>query len=133
MEEIAWLILNDLDFETSKTLSHNDRVPFVDFDGDLTRASQNKSPRVFHTHLPLEYFPDTVLHDSKVRRYLFIIFAKKFHIQMYFAKMSYMIRNPKDVAVSSYFFFSAYKLDPIKMDIQDYLELFLEGKGLLMC
>jgi hypothetical protein len=41
-----------------------------------------------------------------------------------------MIRNPKDVAVSSYFFFSAFKLDPIKMDIQEYLALFLEGKGL---
>lgn len=67
MEEIAWLILNDLDFETSKSLSHNTRVPFVDFDEDLIRASQTKSPRVFHTHLPLEYLPDTVLQDAKVR------------------------------------------------------------------
>jgi hypothetical protein len=67
MEEIAWLILNELDFETSKSQSHNDRVPFVDFDEDLIRASQIKSPRVIHTHLPLEYFPDTILQDSKVK------------------------------------------------------------------
>jgi hypothetical protein len=67
MEEIAWLILNDLDFETSKSVPHNSRVPFVDFDDDLISASQAKSPRVFHTHLPLEFFPDSILFDSKVR------------------------------------------------------------------
>jgi len=69
-------------------------------------------------------------------KYIFLdkdvrIKADQNNINWYFInkKMSYVIRNPKDVAVSSYFFFSAQKREPIRMDIQEYLELFLEGKG----
>lgn len=67
------------------------------------------TPRVFKTHLPYDLVP-------------------KAHGQAYKARYIYVIRNPKDAAVSLYEFMSSMP-NPPKLNWNEFCELFFQGKG----
>lgn len=66
------------------------------------------TPRVFKTHLPYDLVP-------------------KAHGQAYKARYIYVIRNPKDAAVSLYEFMSSMP-NPPKLNWNEFCELFFQGK-----
>ncbi|KAL5274019.1 hypothetical protein ACFFRR_000649 [Megaselia abdita] len=98
MQETAWLIYNDFDFEKAKSTPLMERSPFVEMSGFMPPrpnkpidtfkdAEELKSPRLLKTHLPASFLPTD-------------IWKKK-------SKMIYVSRNVKDAVVSFYHFASA--------------------------
>ncbi|XP_073836573.1 sulfotransferase 1 family member D1-like [Musca autumnalis] len=91
MQETAWLLMNNLDFEKCKSLNIWQRSPFLDLQGlnprvpSMVAISKNlPSPRILKTHMPANLVP-------------LDIWKKQ-------AKIIYVARNCKDVIVSSYHF-----------------------------
>ncbi|XP_026277572.1 sulfotransferase 1C4 isoform X1 [Frankliniella occidentalis] len=109
-QEMVWLLANDLDFDTARSVPLNDRFPFFEFSGFFHEATTREflehnagsterqqavldmatpgyrllanapSPRFIKTHLPFTLLPRNLLNSG--------------------AKVIYLARNPKDVAVS---------------------------------
>nr|QNH68007.1 sulfotransferase-like protein 4 [Brachionus rotundiformis] len=105
-EEIVWLVENNLDFEKASTVSHTDRVLFLD-EKPLDQSEQALSPRVFKTHLTFEYLPDQVETNAKV---------------------IYVMRNPKDMLVSFFHFAKWIKGFSFSGKFDAILDLFLQDK-----
>ncbi|EDS40939.1 estrogen sulfotransferase [Culex quinquefasciatus] len=89
VQEMVWLICNDLDFEKARTTVIRDRSPFLEvstiFDigeeeSSFVFTSEAPSPRFIKTHLPVALLPPN-------------IWAVK-------PKIVYIRRNPKSVGVS---------------------------------
>ena len=100
-QEIVWQIVNDIDLETVKNKTGDERVPFLEIGGlgtdkDLHRRSTRPylkdpvtfadnlptdKPRVIKSHLTFEMLPPNLLDTCKV---------------------VYVCRNPKDTIVSFY-------------------------------
>ncbi|EDW01049.1 sulfotransferase 1A3 [Drosophila grimshawi] len=91
MQELAWLLLNDCDFEAALSKDLELRSPFLEFDfmvnsdeqTALERVEELPSPRLIKSHLPLPLLPRQ-------------LWEKK-------AKVIYVFRNPKDAWVSGYY------------------------------
>ena len=69
MEEIVWLIQNDLNFEEALKVLHLERVFFIDLCISESLNEKLKSmtkPRVFKSHLSVELLPDDMVKKSKV-------------------------------------------------------------------
>lgn len=66
VEEIVWLLKNNLDYEAAKSKFHFSRVTFVDSGCSEKRAELLPSPRIFKTHLPLKFLPDNIEKKIKV-------------------------------------------------------------------
>ncbi|CAG9801242.1 unnamed protein product [Chironomus riparius] len=89
-QEMAWMINNNLDYETALNVKLNARFPFLEFNGihsgfDFDSFEQCKNmprPRHIKSHLPLFLLPDQLWSVNP--------------------KIIYVIRNPKDTAVSWY-------------------------------
>lgn len=101
-QEMAWLLMNNLDYESSKNKLLLQRVPFLEAVGIISDEQKNgsgdddwvfsadtisytedlPSPRVIKTHLPVSLLPSD-------------IWVVK-------PKMIYVTRDPKDAAVSYY-------------------------------
>ena len=108
IEEIVWLIKNDLNFELSKKRFHMERVRYIDSGVSRLELSEIPNPRVFKSHLPLQFLPDNI--ENK-------------------AKIVYAMRNPKDCVVSTYNHVTSFKRDEhFSGSLQDLVDLFLEGK-----
>jgi hypothetical protein len=105
--ELAWLIVNDLDFKEAKCTHYLDRIPFVEHLCSNQALNEFASPRVLKSHLPVQFFPESI----------------KTH-----PKIIYAIRNPKDVAVSYYNFLKSHKTDEFTGSFETFVELFLNGK-----
>ncbi|KAJ9573814.1 hypothetical protein L9F63_008796, partial [Diploptera punctata] len=91
-QELAWLLINDLDFETAKNTPLIKRAPFLEF-GSLTENSPKhvdtlqiadnlKSPRSIKSHLPVELLPKQLWTVKP--------------------KIIYVAREAKDALVSAY-------------------------------
>ncbi|KAM6909902.1 sulfotransferase 2B1-like [Xenentodon cancila] len=110
MQEILPLLLNGGDLTPVHTVVNWDRVPWLEEKRLAEIVDQLTSPRSMVTHLPYNLMPPS-FHSSK-------------------AKVIYVMRNPKDILVSSYYFhqMAAFLEDPGTFD--DFMDKFLEGRVL---
>ncbi|KAM6910699.1 sulfotransferase 2B1-like [Xenentodon cancila] len=110
MKEILPLLLNGGDLTPVHTVVNWNRVPWLEEKRLAEIVDQLTSPRSMVTHLPYNLMPPS-FHSSK-------------------AKVIYVMRNPKDILVSSYYFhqMAAFLEDPGTFD--DFMDKFLEGRVL---
>ncbi|XP_013882985.1 sulfotransferase family cytosolic 2B member 1 [Austrofundulus limnaeus] len=108
MQEILPLVLNGGDLTPIKTIVNWDRVPWLETTRLAQIVDQLASPRGLVSHFPYNLMPPS-FHTSK-------------------AKVIYVMRNPKDVFVSSYHFhqITSFVDDPGTFD--EFMEKFLEGR-----
>uniref|UniRef100_A0A8C9VE79 Sulfotransferase n=1 Tax=Scleropages formosus TaxID=113540 RepID=A0A8C9VE79_SCLFO len=109
MQEIIPLILSGGDLTPVHTIPNWDRVPWLEETRTSLVIDKMRCPRVFVTHLPYHLMPRS-------------FFSSK-------AKVIYVTRNPKDVAVSSFYFhkMASFLDDPGLFD--KFLNKFLSGQG----
>lgn len=122
-QEMVWNIVNGLDFKTAKSVSLEERVPFLELTGllepskaegaeevagtgsknSIEQVRQLASPRVIKTHLSVDMLPRQVM-EKKV-------------------KLIYVTRNPRDAVVS---FHNHWRiLDGYKGTFEVFLSAFL--------
>ncbi|XP_059109576.1 sulfotransferase 2A1-like [Peromyscus eremicus] len=87
-----------------------DRSPWIESQRGYQKLINKEGPRLISSHLPFHLFPKS-------------FFSSK-------AKMIYMIRNPRDVLVSGYFFWSKTKFVRSPESMTTYFEWFLKGNVL---
>jgi hypothetical protein len=83
VEEIAWLLNNNLDYKNAADKPHFERVLWLDIGYSKDYLEEMEAPRVFKSHLLPKYLPDNF---NKIQ------------------KVIYVARNPKDVIVSCHAF-----------------------------
>uniref|UniRef100_U3KN38 Sulfotransferase n=1 Tax=Oryctolagus cuniculus TaxID=9986 RepID=U3KN38_RABIT len=83
------------------------RSPWVETVSGYEDLKTMESPRLVSTHLPIHIFPKSI-HTTK-------------------AKVIYLMRNPRDVLVSGYYFWNYVKFVENTKSLQEYFELFLDG------
>ncbi|XP_022609380.1 sulfotransferase family cytosolic 2B member 1-like isoform X3 [Seriola dumerili] len=110
MQEILPLVLNGGDLTPIQTIPNWDRVPWLEEKRLAFVVDQLASPRAMVTHFPHHLMPPS-FHTSK-------------------AKVIYVMRNPMDIMVSSYYFhqMAGFLEDPGTFD--EFMEKFLEGRVL---
>ncbi|XP_070691429.1 sulfotransferase family 2, cytosolic sulfotransferase 3 isoform X1 [Pempheris klunzingeri] len=108
MQEIIPLVLNGGDLTPIQTIPNWDRVPWLEEKRLACVVDQLKSPRALVSHLPYKLMPPS-FHASK-------------------AKVIYVIRNPKDVMVSSYYFHQMAGFLPDPGTFEEFMDKFLEGE-----
>ncbi|XP_054898145.1 sulfotransferase family 2, cytosolic sulfotransferase 3 isoform X1 [Poeciliopsis prolifica] len=108
MQEILPLVLSGGDLTPVQTVVNWDRVPWLEEKRLAQVVDKLPSPRALVTHFPYSFMPPS-FHTSK-------------------AKVIYVLRNPKDVLVSSYYFhqMAAFLEDPGTFD--EFMEKFLDGR-----
>ncbi|XP_028717826.1 probable alcohol sulfotransferase isoform X1 [Peromyscus leucopus] len=84
-----------------------ERSPWLENQGTYPLLINKEGPRLISSHLPFHLFPKS-------------FFSSK-------AKVIYLIRNPRDVLVSGYFFWSKTKLAKNPDSLRTYFEWFLKG------
>lgn len=108
LQEIIYLIENDCDFSKAKAKTLDERSPFIEYPTPGLKAiNKMESPRVIKTHLPIELLPNDLEKKSKV---------------------VYVVRNPKDVCVSFYYFIKMVKLVGFDGAMSDMINLFIDGQ-----
>ncbi|XP_059109569.1 probable alcohol sulfotransferase [Peromyscus eremicus] len=84
-----------------------DRSPWIESQYGYPLLINKEGPRLISSHLPFHLFPKS-------------FFSSK-------AKVIYLIRNPRDVLVSGYFFWSKMKFVKNPESLRTYFEWFLKG------
>ncbi|XP_034553802.1 sulfotransferase family 2, cytosolic sulfotransferase 3 [Notolabrus celidotus] len=108
MQEILPLVLNGGDLTPIHTVPNWDRVPWLEEKRLEVVVDKLASPRPMVSHLPYHLMPPSFL-TSK-------------------AKVIYVMRNPRDVMVSSYFFHQMAGFLPDPGTFDEFMNSFLEGK-----
>ncbi|XP_022907950.2 sulfotransferase 1C4-like [Onthophagus taurus] len=134
-QEMVWLLANNFDYKTAKTVSLNERCPFLEFgsfvheevkleflqENDPTKKEiieevtfpeylklpLRKSPRIIKTHLPFSLLPPNLLKIG--------------------CKVIYVARNPKDVINSFYHLNKLFKTQGYEGNLRDYCEYFIKN------
>ncbi|XP_061145551.1 sulfotransferase family 2, cytosolic sulfotransferase 3 isoform X3 [Syngnathus typhle] len=108
MQEILPLVLNGGDLTPIQTIPNWDRVPWLEEKRLQVVVDWLTSPRALVTHFPYQLMPQS-------------FFSSK-------AKVIYVMRNPKDVVVSSYYFhqMATFLEDPGTWE--EFIDKFLEGR-----
>lgn len=83
------------------------RSPWVETENGFEDLKTMESPRLISTHLPIRLFPKSI-HTTK-------------------GKVIYLMRNPRDILVSGYYFWSYVKFVENPKSLQEYFESFLDG------
>lgn len=109
IEELAWQITHNMNFDQAEALFHFVRVIWMDRGFSQGILNEMESPRCFKSHSPIKFLPNDFNKRSKV---------------------VYVIRNPKDVVVSTYFFLKSMKENIFTGTLDDMVDLFVEGKTL---
>ncbi|XP_004597080.2 sulfotransferase 2A1 [Ochotona princeps] len=86
------------------------RTPWMESKFGFETLPTMESPRLMTSHLSLHMFPKSIFNTK--------------------AKVIYLIRNPRDVLVSGYFFGHFVTFSMQSESLQEYFEWFLEGKVL---
>ncbi|KAM9121925.1 sulfotransferase 2B1-like [Pangshura tecta] len=107
MQEILTLIHSKGDLEPAKTIPNWARAPWLEHTYFKDTLQETSGPRLITTHLPCQVLAPA-LRKSR-------------------AKVIYMARNPKDVAVSFYHFHKMAKFLPDPGSFEDFLVHFLDG------
>ncbi|XP_003514216.1 alcohol sulfotransferase A [Cricetulus griseus] len=105
--EIVCLIQTKGNPEWVQTVSVWDRSPWIETESGRQNLINKKGPHLMASHLPFHLFPKS-------------FFSSK-------AKVIYVIRNPRDVLVSGYFFWCKTKLVKKAESLRTYFEWFLKG------
>ncbi|XP_049988056.1 sulfotransferase 2A1-like isoform X1 [Alexandromys fortis] len=84
-----------------------ERSPWIDNEEGYQLLINRKGPRLITSHLPFHIFPRSFFSSN--------------------AKMIYVIRNPRDVLVSGYFFWCKTNLVKNPESLSTYFEWFLKG------
>ncbi|XP_061772286.1 sulfotransferase 2B1-like isoform X1 [Nerophis ophidion] len=110
MQEILPLVLNEGDLTPILTIPNWDRVPWLEEKRLQEVVDQLPSPRGLVTHFPYQFMPPSFKTSS--------------------AKVIYVMRNPKDIIVSSYYFhqMATFLEDPGTLD--KFIDKFLQGRVL---
>uniref|UniRef100_A0A3Q0SU96 Sulfotransferase n=1 Tax=Amphilophus citrinellus TaxID=61819 RepID=A0A3Q0SU96_AMPCI len=110
MQEILPLVLNGGDLTPIHTIPNWDRVPWLEEKRLALVVDKLASPRALVTHFPYNLMPPS-FYTAK-------------------AKVIYVMRNPKDIMVSSYYFhqMAGFLEDPGTFD--EFMDKFLEGEVL---
>ncbi|XP_034410409.1 sulfotransferase family 2, cytosolic sulfotransferase 3 isoform X1 [Cyclopterus lumpus] len=108
MQEILPLVLNGGDLTPIQTIPNWDRVPWLEEKRLSVVVDKLESPRGLVTHFPYHLMPPS-FHTSK-------------------AKVIYLMRNPKDVVVSSYHFHKMAEFLETPATLDEFMEKFLQGR-----
>ena len=74
LEEIVWLILNDLNFDLSqKKFHYYERVMFIDDGVSEAEMQEMPSPRVLKTHFTPEFLPEKINEKAKVSEFFCLL------------------------------------------------------------
>lgn len=121
-QEMVWLLANDLDYEAAEQTKLTVRFPFLqfsafEFDPELSKVDTVRivetmqRPRFIKSHLPLSLLPAQLL-DRK-------------------PKIVFVLRDPKDTAVSFYYHHCLFHAYEGTMD--KFFEAFMEGSVFYGC
>uniref|UniRef100_H0Y072 Sulfotransferase n=2 Tax=Otolemur garnettii TaxID=30611 RepID=H0Y072_OTOGA len=105
--EILCLIYSKGDTKWIQSVPIWERSPWIESEPGFAFANDREGPRLLSSHLPIHLFPKS-------------FFSSK-------AKVIYVIRNPKDIIVSGYFFWNSVHFVKKPKSMEQYLEWFLEG------
>ncbi|XP_063402712.1 sulfotransferase 4A1-like [Mytilus trossulus] len=105
IQEIVFLINSNMDLEKAKTVSIDDRFPYLEYPSPgLDAIATIPSPRMIKTHLPLKLLPE------EIRK----------------SKVIYVARNPKDTVVSNYHF--CKQLKTFDKNFNSFVKAFIRNK-----
>ena len=111
IQEVAWLVNHDADFERSSRVPSSKRTVYIELDlpgaDKLTQLEAAIGPRHIKWHHSADLLPRRVVEEGR-----FI----------------YLMRNPKDVAVSWYHFQRMNQLYAFTGSFDDFFDHFLEGE-----
>ncbi|XP_035305429.1 bile salt sulfotransferase 2 isoform X4 [Cricetulus griseus] len=107
--EIVCLIQNKGNPELIQSVPIWQRSPWIETKIGHQTLINNEGQQLISSHLPFHLFPKT-------------FFSSK-------AKMIYVIRNPRDVLVSGYYYWSKTKFAKNPESLTTYFEWFLKGNG----
>ncbi|XP_049869569.1 sulfotransferase 1C2-like [Pectinophora gossypiella] len=123
LQELAWLVDNDLDYTTAENVPLSKRFAFIEYPtqaSDIKKSTPNTkykglptehdftdvhtlpSPRYFKTHLPFSLLPPKLLD----------------------AKVMYVARDVRDVAVSFFFMHKLFRYFDDDVEFKEYWKLF---------
>ena len=139
MQEIVWLLKNEIDIETSKRLNQFYRIPFLELSSVLSRTGNEKYP---------DHYPDSDVEMSHENAMWFmshsIEYARKMarpriiktHLPFWLlpenllkkAKVIFVAREPKDQAVS---WFYHHKLTAPNLDFNQFALRMKEKKPIV--
>ncbi|XP_053460730.1 sulfotransferase 2A1-like isoform X2 [Nycticebus coucang] len=111
--EILCLIHSKGDTKWVQSVPIWERSPWIETEYGFELVNEKEGPRLLTSHLSIRLFPKS-------------FFSSK-------AKVIYVIRNPKDIIVSSYFFWNSVNLAKKPKSVEQYLEWFMEGNVPEMC
>ncbi|CAK9298164.1 unnamed protein product [Gordionus sp. m RMFG-2023] len=109
--EIVSLLMHQADESYAKSLDISERVTHLEAPPGLSVKNLNsiQKPRIFQTHFQHTYLPPAIMNSR--------------------CKIIYVLRNPKDVAVSFFHHHRMAKdLGNFDKDFKHFLSLFLEGR-----
>lgn len=108
MQEIIYLIMNDLNFAKAKSEDITNRFPTLEWPyPGVNHLSQLKGPRLIKTFIP----PSILFKDKET-----------------VPKLISIVRNPKDTLISYYFFARMNKLIDYQDDLDNFAEAFINDK-----
>ncbi|XP_048225355.1 sulfotransferase 2A1-like [Perognathus longimembris pacificus] len=106
--EILCLIHTKGDPKWVQSVNTYNRSPWIETEsGNTIIVNRKEAPPLISSHLPIQLFPKS-------------FFTSK-------AKLIYVIRNPKDVLISGYYFWSSTNLAKKPESLEQYFEWFLRG------
>nr|QNH68005.1 sulfotransferase-like protein 2 [Brachionus rotundiformis] len=105
--ELVWLITHNLDYEGSQN-NLEKKIIWLDPGIPTNVIDDADSPRLFKNHLPLQFLPDDIRTEK--------------------IKKIYVLRNPKDMLVSTFHFYRKLVKDEFIGEFKDLVNLFEEGK-----
>ncbi|NWI22044.1 ST1D1 Sulfotransferase, partial [Crypturellus soui] len=113
LSEILDMLYHDGNVEKCKRDAIFNRVPFLemnmpDMPNGIELLAKMPSPRLVKTHLPVQLLPNSFWEQD--------------------CKVIYVARNPKDVAISYYYFHQMAKMHPDPGTMQEFLQNFMAGK-----
>ncbi|XP_029418335.1 bile salt sulfotransferase 1-like [Nannospalax galili] len=109
LSEIVCLIQTKGDPKWIQSMPTWDCLPWIEYIFGYLKLKDQKGPHLIRSHLPIQLFPKSFFSSN--------------------AKVIYLIRNPRDVLVSGYFFWSNSNYFKNLEPLEHYFEWFIKGNG----